>query len=145
MKRKLKEWFKRYAFAEAIAIAISIPTANVILWLSSNYIISGIITTFVESVTFYSLIVLKDLNERRHNTGRLRFSDYMKQLRKTFIEFGPAEYLDGFIIRPFYLSFFPYIIPYYSLAIFTGTMLANITYYIPVIISYELHRKVFRD
>ncbi len=61
------------------------------------------------------------------------------------MEFGPAEYLDSFVIRPFFLAVLPSIIQNYSAAIFIGTLLADFIFYVPTIVSYEFRKKVFKD
>lgn len=108
-----------------------------------NFIISAFITTWVENLLFYSIIAYNDLKSK--NNKKLLFKDYLIQLRNMFVEFGSAEYFDSFLIRPFCLSFFPYIISNYTFAIFVGLMAANIIYYFFVIISYESRKKMFKD
>ena len=61
------------------------------------------------------------------------------------VEFGPAEYLDSFLIRPLYLSLFPYLIDNYQIAILLGSIFAEITYFIPVVIFYEIRKKAFKN
>jgi hypothetical protein len=61
-----------------------------------------------------------------------------------FIEFGPAEYFDSFLVRPFLLSFFPYILSNYSLAIVIATVCANVVYYLAAVMGYELRKKMFK-
>jgi len=62
-------------------------------------------------------------------------------LRNLVLEFGPGEYLDSFLIRPFYLAALPLVIADYALAIAAGTLLADVTYFVPVIFSYEARKK----
>ena len=61
------------------------------------------------------------------------------------IEFGPGEYLDTFIVRPFAMWFFPYIIGSLAIGIFLGKIVADIIFYIPTIIMYEIRKKNFDD
>lgn len=94
---------------------------------------------------FDGTIVYKDMQKRKAEGKMLGVTGFIVQFRNMLIEFGPAEYLDSFAIRPFYLSFLPFVIPSYSLAILIGTVLADITYFIPTIISYEFRKKTFKD
>ncbi|MBI2129852.1 hypothetical protein HYU07_06470 [Candidatus Woesearchaeota archaeon] len=144
IKNKLKEWFKRYALAELTGILFALIFSNLSMFFFKNTIIAGFIGTWMDNLGFYGIIVHRDLNKRKRNK-KLNFLDYLKQLRNMIVEFGPAEYLDSFIIRPLYYSFLPYVIADYSLAIFIGAILAGITYYIPAIISYEFRKKIFMD
>ncbi len=145
VKIKLREWIKRYALAEAVAIILALIFSNMLMWLWDNIILTGFITTWIENFFFYGIITYRDLKEKKNINNGLKIKDFIIQLRNIIIEFGPSEYLDSFIIRPFYLSFFPYVISNYTLAIFTGIMMANITYYIPIILLYELRKKVFKE
>ncbi|PIZ95892.1 MAG: hypothetical protein COX81_00140 [Candidatus Magasanikbacteria bacterium CG_4_10_14_0_2_um_filter_37_12] len=96
-------------------------------------------------MVFYSIIVYKDLKSRKIKDVGLSSLGFLKVLRNIIVEFGPAEYLDSFLLRPFYLTVFPYFISSYSLAILLASLTAEISYYIPTIISYEARKKIFRD
>lgn len=141
MKRIIK-WIKRYAIVEIISITTVVTTANISYWITKNTILSAFIATWAENFAFYGFIILRDLRERKHLHGEKLLIRWGHTLKNTLIEFGPAEYLDSFIMRPFFLSFFPKIIQNYSIAIFTGSIVANICFYIPAIMSYEIRRKI---
>lgn len=145
IRKKLKEWFKRYAFAELVGVVFALVFSNVSMLFFGNEIVSGFIGTWSNNLGFYGIIISKDIKERRKRNKILGMKDYLAQLRNVIVEFGPAEYLDTFLIRPFYLIFLPYVMPNYSLAILAGTILADITYFIPTIISYEFRKKAFRN
>ena len=141
IKNKLKEWFKRYGFAELIGLVFALVLSNISMLFFRNIIVSGFVGTWSDNIGFYGTIIFKDLKRKRKITKK----DLLIQIRNLFIEFGPAEYLDSFLIRPFYLIFFPSIMSNYSLAIIIGTILADITYFIPTIISYEFRKKFFKS
>lgn len=145
VKHKLKEWLKRYWLAEIIGLAMVLLVSNLVKFASGSIILAAFLGTWSENITFYGIITYKDLKLRKQNHGQISFWGFFKVFRNIVIEFGPAEYLDSFVIRPFYMILFPYLIPNYSLAILIASVLANITYYIPAIISYELRKKVLKD
>lgn len=145
IKKKLNEWLKRYAFAELVGIVFALVFSNLSMIFFGNIIVSGFIGTWADNLGFYGTMVSKDLKKRRKINKKLGINDYLIQLRNIIIEFGPAEYLDSFLIRPFYLIFSPYTISNYSLAIFIGTILADVTYFIPTIIFYEIRKKIFKN
>lgn len=140
MNSKIKEWLERYAMAEILSIISIVISATILTNIFGLIIISAFVATWIGNFVYYGIIVFKDLKEKELNPLTL-----IKQTRNMIIEFGPAEYLDSFVIRPFLLSVIPYFISNYPLAIFIGTNLANITYYIPTIISYELRKKIFKN
>lgn len=145
IKNKLKEWFRRYALAEFIALILALIFSNLSMLLFGNIILAGFIGTWADNLGFYGIITYMDLREDLKRKGKLKIKDYLIELRNDIIEFGPAEYLDSFVIRPFYLSFLPYIMSNYSFAVIIGTILADITYYIPTVASYEFRKKIFKD
>lgn len=144
MIKKLKEWFARYSLAELVGVVFSLIFSNLSMLFFGNIIIAGFIATWTENLGFYGTIVFRDIKERK-KAKKLSMRDYVLQLRNLIVEFGPAEYLDSFLIRPFYLIFFPYVILNYSLAILVGTILADVTYFIPTIIAYEFRKKMFKN
>ena len=140
MRKRIKEWLWRYAPAEILSIISIVISATILTYVFNLIIVSAFISTWIGNIVYYGIIIFNDLNGRNINLITL-----IKQTRNLIVEFGPAEYLDSFIIRPFFLSVTPYFIPNYPLAIFIGTNLANITFYIPTIISYELKKRIFKD
>lgn len=145
MKRKLREWWNRYAVAEFVSMLVVLVSATILHIFIKNVIIVALIVTWLMNFCFYGIIIYKDLKERKRNKGKITFVDYLEQARNTILEFGPAEYIDSFLLRPFFLSLFPYLISNYTLAVFIGTVVADIAYFIPVIMAYELRKKAFKD
>ena len=140
-KNKTKEWFKRYSTPLILATLAAIISATLIKILTGNNIIAGIFATWIDNITFYGYICIKDLSKKEGSKIRNVF----RQLRNMIVEFGPAEYLDSFLIRPLYLSLFPYLIDNYQIAILLGSIFAEITYFIPVVIFYEIRKKAFKN
>ncbi len=140
MKIKIREWFYRYSIPLLLATLSSIVSASIIKSITGNNILAGVGATWIDNITFYGYVYLKDVKRKNFT-----LTNFIKQIRNMIIEFGPAEYLDTFLVRPFFLSVVPYFINNYQLAILLGSLLAEITYFIPVITFYELRKKVFRD
>ena len=145
LKNKIREWFRRYSIALLLAYIVSIAIANFAKVSTGNIIVSAFLATWADNIAFYGYIALKDLKRKKVKNLQSAASELAKLVRNMVFEFGPAEYLDSFIIRPFLLSVFPLAISNYSIAILLGNLVAEITYFIPTIISYETRKKVFRD
>lgn len=149
-KKKIKEWCDRYLVAEIISVTVGLVFALVLKATMMNTIIIAFIVTWIQNIGFYGYIVWKDLRAM-HKTKKefkgkgIGIKEFLVQFRNMIIEFGPAEYLDSTIIRPFYLAVLPLAITNYGVAIFIGTILADISYYIPTIISYESRKKLFKE
>lgn len=127
-----------------LATLAAIISATAFKFLTGNNIVAGVLATWVDNVVFYGYISFQDLKKKRRKRG-LSLGTLFRHMRNMFVEFGPAEYLDSFLLRPFYLSSFPYVIGNYPLAILLGSVAAEVTFFIPVIIFYELRKKVFKD
>lgn len=139
-RQKIRDWLHRYLFAEVLANVFSIVFAFGGKAFNSHPIAIGYLGAIGDNVGFYGVIALKDYGARLKSDG-FNFKSLYKTTRNIFIEFGPAEYLDSFILRPFFLALFPLYIDNFALAIFLGNMAANITFYIPTIFSYEMRKK----
>ncbi len=142
MRLKLREWCGRYLIAEFVGLILTILVSNLTFLFFNNLIFSAVLGTWADNLGFYGTIIYRDVKKRKNSTGMISL---VKLFRNVIIEFGPAEYLDSFLIRPFYLTVIPSFISNYSLAIIIGSVLANITYYIPTIIGYETRKKLFKD
>ena len=140
LKNKIKGWFIRYSVPLVLATLAALISANIIKSITGNNIIAGIAATWIDNLVFYGYIAFQDLKNKPFN-----FRNLLKHVRNMVIEFGPAEYFDSLLLRPLYLSAFPYFISNYSLAILLGSLAAEISFFIPTIISYELRKKIFKD
>ena len=145
LKKKVLEWIWRYAPSTLLAILAAIIAANLVRMAFGNLIAAAIAATWADNIVFYGIIAYKDIKLRKKKDKRITFIGLLKVMRNAFIEFGPAEYLDSFFLRPLWLSVFPYFIPNYSLAILLGSLAAEISYFIPTIIAYEFRKRAFQD
>jgi hypothetical protein len=139
-KRKTKEWLNRYG----LATALSFPAALAAAYLSkpfANVVATAYLATLAATISFYATIAVKDVKGRK----KITVPELLKVARNMIVEFGPAEYLDSFLIRPFMLYLFPLFIGNFSLAILAGNAVTDVTYFIPVIFSYEARKKLFKD
>jgi len=135
---KIREWLNRYLLAEIIGISCSIILAT--FFRNFHPAVVGFVGMIGANVGFYGVIISRDCSQRFKKEGFSLRSLY-KTARNILVEFGPAEYLDSFVLRPLALAVFPLFISNFQLAIFLGNVAANITFYIPTIISYELRKK----
>lgn len=141
-QEKIKEWVMRYGPPEIAGIIMVQAATQSIVLLTNNQLLAAFIAPWCENIVFYSIIAIRDVRARGTTLG---VGQYLILLRSMFVEFGPAEYIDSCIIRPACLAYFPHIISSYALAIFVGDMVANITYYLPVILSYEIRKKLLKE
>ena len=144
MNSKIKEWIARYGTAEIIGLVFVIVFSNILYFITGNLIVTALITPWFENIGFYGTIVFRDIKNHKKKYGKVTFLGFFKLMISNTIEFGPAEYFDSMILRPFFFIVFPLFIPNYTIAIILASLTANITFYTPVIISYELKKKYLK-
>ncbi|HNT29405.1 MAG TPA: hypothetical protein PKL83_00455 [bacterium] len=145
VKDKIKEWVKRYAPAEVVAICTALLGAGLFHLLFRNSITTALAGTWGENLGYYSVIIWQDTRrqsrDRRATGERYRAQDVLLLIRNLVIEFGPGEYLDSFIIRPGCMYLFPRLTGNVMLGIAIGKIVADVIFYIPTIIAYEVRKK----
>ena len=139
-RNKLSHWFKRYFLAELLSLIISLVFASAGKYIGTHGAIIAYLGMIGGNAGFYGTMILKEYASHR-KLGHTHTTTLFKTARNIILEFGPAEYLDSFILRPFYLFTFPLFIPNFALAITLGNIAADLTFYIPSIISYEIRKK----
>lgn len=144
-KYKIKDWEGRYGLPLVASTVMAVVAANGAHVLFDNLVIAAFLAAWAETIIFYGIVAYRDLKARKKKDGELKTIGFLKVLRNMIAEFGAAEYLDTFVIRPFWLSILPTLISNYSLAILLGSLVANVTYFIPTIFSYEARKKIFKD
>ena len=140
-RSKLTEWLKRYLPAEIFAIIGAILGGSFMHLLFHQPIFTALGGTLGENTGYYGFIIIRDLKTTRPQN----LTAILKLIRNLLLEFGAAEYLDSFVIRPTAMYFFPQWLGNLPLGLLAGKLAADITFYIPTIISYELKKKYLRD
>jgi hypothetical protein len=141
IRKKPAEWLKRYGPAELCAIAGAVSGGLLLHALTHNPLLTALGGTWGENLGYYSYIILSDLRRRQDKSmqglGRLA--------RNMLVEFGPGEYIDSFFVRPAAMYIFPKLLGNIALGLLVGKLAADVLFYIPTIIGYELRRKYFKD
>lgn len=144
--QKIKEWAKRYLPAEIVGTITAVSAASIAHILSDNPIFIAYIATLGEAIGFFSTIFIQYLLifSRKRKTENRRFSllDISKIISHILLEFGPAELIDSLVLRPFFMYLFPLLIESFTLGILLGKVAGDITFYLLVIFSYEMKKKL---
>ncbi len=123
------EWLRRYAPAEAAATAGATVAA-----LAAHRLGVPTATAFAaaigENLAFYAVILLRDLYRGPRRNA----------LRRLLIEFGPAEVLDTFAVRPLAMYLATVLVGPLLLAVVLGKVVADVVFYGLAIVGYELGR-----
>jgi len=145
VKNKIKEWLRRYLLADILSTALSLATAWVIHLTTGDNVLAAFVGSAMASISFYGIIayndVRKSLKHHRKHDLSYGFVSYFKDLRNLIIEFGPSEILDVLAVRPFFMYLMPKIIGEFLLGTFIGKMIADVVFFIPAIVMYEVRKK----
>jgi hypothetical protein len=136
--RKPAEWIKRYGPAEVAAIAGAVTGGLLLHIFTGNPLATAIGATWGENIAYYGFIVAADIRGRDRR-------EYAKVARNIFIEFGPAEVLDSFLVRPAAMYLFPRLLNNVAIGLIVGKLAADFIFYIPTILGYEFRKKFFNN
>jgi hypothetical protein len=153
---KVKEWIRRYGPAEvigsvmAVAGALVAPEiADVLMggtpqraWVKDVAVAYG--GTIGENLGFYSFIITRELRfDRRKAIAQGGLYDLYAAARTAWhllMEFGPAEVLDSLVTRPLAMGVGASLLGQVP-GVIAGKIVADITFYIPSIVAYELRKR----
>jgi hypothetical protein len=134
-----REWFGRYAPAEAAAVLGALLAATM-----ANRFGVAAATAFAgaigEGVAFYAVLFIRDL--RRRSTLQPRGRAVSRTLRDLLTEFGPAELLDTLAVRPLAMYVGPIVVGDMTAGIILGKVAADVVFYTLAIIGYEARKSV---
>ncbi len=144
--QKIKEFSKRYLPAEIVGTITAICAASITHVFSDNPVFIAYIATFGEAIGFFSTILIQHIftfsKKRKAANKQFSLLDFPKIISHILLEFGPAEIIDGLVLRPFFMYLFPLLIKKFILGILLGKIAGDITFYLIVIVSYEMKKKL---
>lgn len=145
MKTKILIWINRYLPAEIICISGGLIIGLIANHLNSSATATAFIVSWAETILYYLSIIIGDVykNIKRHQRQSQRYSTktFLIDIRNVLIEFGIGELLDTMFIRPAAIFLMTRLIGNVGLGILVGIILADIFFYLPTIIMYELRNK----
>ena len=142
LKKKLAEWFNRYALAAVLGITCSVLFAAAARFLHPALI--AYVAMVGDNIGFYGTIIFKEYQREKTKEKNKTVTLY-RTARNIILEFGPAEYLDSPVIRPLCLFLLPKLVGSLTLGIILGNIIADITFYIPSIIAYEIKKHHLKE
>lgn len=149
MKHRLREWLRRYLPAELLSVLATLAAAGLAMRATHSGVRAALAGTWAGNVAYFGLLLAQDVRLARR-ARRQRGQGYTwrtlgHNLRALAVEFGAAEVLDSFLIRPALMYYLPRWLGHFSAGIVAAKLLADVTFYIPAILSYELSKKQLRN
>ena len=149
MKQKIREWLRRYLPAELLSGVATLAGAGLALHLTHSQLSAALAGTWAGNVAYFGYLLGQDVRLARRSC-RARNQPYTRRtfgrnLRALVVEFGPAEVLDSLLIRPALLYYLPRWLGSFAAGVLLAKLLADVTFYVPAILSYELSKKQLRN
>ncbi len=148
MKQKAKEWLKRYLPAEILSIIATLISSVLTFKLTNSHLTTALVGTWVGNIGYFGYILLSDIyvtnKELMLKNKQYTFKTFGKNLSALFVEFGIAEFFDSLFVRPALMYYLPIWVNDISWGVILAKFAADITFYIPAIVSYEVSKKKLR-
>ena len=149
MKNKIAEWIKRYLPAEIISIVVTLVSSVLAFKLTQSNLTTALVGTWVGNIGYFGTILLTDIyqanSELKLQNKPYTLKTFARNMRALFVEFGIAEFFDSLFVRPTLMYYFPIWVNDISLGVIIAKFAADITFYVPAIIAYELSKKKLRS
>ena len=142
--RRLQGWVKRYGVSYVLATVAAYVGYFTVRGITASDVAAAFGASVSESLTFFSTIVISEVSADRAKARR-RLQTYgwrhtVGTIRNLFMEFGLAELLDTGFIRPLAVGISSrHLGP--GVGVLLGSTVADITFYAPSILFYEIRKK----
>jgi hypothetical protein len=147
MKGKLKEWIRRYGWAEVFSTILTYLFGWTAARFGQHAVVIAYAGTVGAAAGFYGFIFTRDIlgSYRKHEPQSFRAGSLLvaKCLRNMGFEFGLAEVFDFFLIRPFFLFYGPLLLDHYFWGVLAGKTIADIIFFAISILMFEIRKKHF--
>ena len=135
--------------AEIISLTATVLFSWITFELTKNNFTTALMATWAGNIGYFGTILIQDVqfaNKALRGKGKVySLETFYQNVRALFIEFGIAEIFDTFLIRPALLYYFPLLIGNRTLGVVIAKFAADVSFYIPTIISYELSKNKLRN
>lgn len=149
MKNKAKEWIKRYLPAEIISIVVTLVSSVLTYKLTNSNLTTALVGTWIGNIGYFGTILLSDvcstIQELKLKNRPYTYKTFGLNVRALFVEFGIAEFFDSLFVRPTLMYYCPIWVNDITLGVVMAKFTADITFYVPAIIAYELSKKKLRS
>jgi hypothetical protein len=141
MWQKSLHYLKRYGLAEIAGAVCVLLISSLTYYFTRNKIIAAYAGTIGENIGFYGVIILRDTIDAKRKAAHWSGKEIWQVLKNILIEFGIAEALDTFLMRPLMLYLFTSLFTNYQIGALAGVVVADILFYSLAVLSSELNKK----
>ncbi|WJL94872.1 hypothetical protein QSU92_13000 [Microbacterium sp. ET2] len=139
-RRGIRFWVRRYLLAEIVGTATLLLLGLLILEWITHPVAVAVAAIIGESLGFYAVLAVIVLLEQRR-LGRRGFRALSLTVVLLVAEFGAAELVDSFVVRPAAISLCVWLIPEPFWGLLAGKILADLVFYAMAATSFVLTTK----
>ena len=147
MRHRFADWIRRYGFAELVGTASAIAGSIGARAFTGSEIAAAYGGAVGESLGFYSTMLVREFRAGRRQAraeGRAySWRDASRASALMAVEFGPAEVADTGVLRPLAIGLGTRWLGH-GWGVVVGKLAADIVFYVPVIVTYEMRRRLAR-
>ena len=140
MKDKIRVWINRYLPATIAALILS--ALVFILILPFNKLLASYCASISDTLIYYVIILGKDFKNEFKKTSKSFIIKILVFIRSVLIEFGPAEILDTYFIRPALLYYASEFFAPNLLTVIATIIFADIIFHSIAILGFEINKKI---
>lgn len=140
-------WLRRYLPAEIVATVCTILGGVIATLVFANPLLTALAGTWGENLGYYSTIAVTEFRRQRALAGHARAGSVLavRTVRNLLLEFTGAELLDSFLLRPAAMYGAIALTGSLPLGLLLGKLAADVAFYLPTIVAYELRQRYLPD
>jgi len=147
---RLREWLRRYLPAELLGTATALIGGLIAYEATGSLATAAIVASLSECVGYYGYFSLLEIRRHRDSVVKATAAERphkppllatIHAIRDLIIEFGPAELLDGVLLRPFLMFVGPQLLGGVAVGLLAGKIAADVVFYALAAVGYELVKR----
>lgn len=139
------KWLRRYVPAEALGLFTAFCCATLALSLTHHPAVTATAAAWGEAIGYYGLMFGREAAKRRRHLEEVTILALallaIVIIRDLIMEFGISEVLDSLIVRPLAMYTSLQWISNLALALIMGKLVADIVFYVPAVLVFELRSR----
>jgi hypothetical protein len=146
-RSRTSDWLRRYGVPELMGTGAAMLAAWAVDAAGAPLAAIAYAAAVGENIGFYGVIVAREIaaHHRDASAHGERYDGWhlWRTIRGLLLEFGPAELLDSLVLRPLAMALGVRFLGR-QVGVIAGKLAADVSFYLPVILTYELRRQAAR-
>lgn len=144
VRARVAGWVRRYGPAEVVAVFTAVGGYHAGLALGGGEVVAAYAGAIGENAGFYGVMLGREIRQaarEAHAAGRsFGARAVLRTIGLLGVEFGVAEAFDSLLLRPLCMALGVRWLGA-GVGVIVGKLAADVTFYVPAVLFYELRRK----